>query len=158
MTIPKINDRKLLRLIDKDKMSPSAAARQLGVSRQAVHQRLQELRGKTTKAIVAAKIDKVVDANFDAIKQLHDINNRTLHLLDEAEENPELSLKCISEVRNQIRLAADIYEKMYSVQVVNDFMQTIIDVLKNVDADAYRKFKKQVNEHRSLRSVLRFVG
>ena len=67
-------------------------------------------------------------------------------------------MKCISEVRNQIRLAADIYEKMYSVKVVNEFMQTIIDVLRSVDADAYRKFKKQVNEHRSLRSVLRFVG
>ena len=49
---PKINDRKLLRLIDSG-MSQSEAAKKMGVSRQAVSKRLQELRGKTTKVVVA---------------------------------------------------------------------------------------------------------
>lgn len=158
MPKPIINDRRLLTLVDKRGWSQSAAADALGVSRQAVSKRLQELRGRQTKAIVAAKIDQAVNANFDAISQLHAINQKTLELLDRAEEDPDMRLKCIAEVRNQIRLAADIYEKMYSVQSVNEFMETMISVLKSVDENAYREFKKRANEHRSLRSVLRVVG
>ena len=48
----KINDRKLIRLIDIDLLSQSEAARKLGVSRQAVSKRLLDLRGKTTRAVV----------------------------------------------------------------------------------------------------------
>ncbi len=47
MRPPKINDRALLKLIDSQKMSQSESAKELGVSRQAVSKRLQELRGKT---------------------------------------------------------------------------------------------------------------
>ncbi len=153
-----INDRRLLQLIDKEGKNQSEAAEALKVSRQAVSKRLQELRGRQCKAVITSKIDEAVSINSDAIQQLYEINKKTLKLLDRAEENPELSLKCIAEVRNEIRLAADIYEKMYSIQEIHNFMQTMIDVLKGVDEDAYREFKKRANEQRSLRSVLRFVG
>ncbi|WP_419656284.1 conserved uncharacterized protein, UPF0251 [Desulfosarcina variabilis str. Montpellier] len=82
MADAKINDRKLLRLIDKDGMSQSAAARELGVSRQAVSKRLQELRGKTTKAVVAKKVEQVVDQKLDAVHQLQKINQNANELLD----------------------------------------------------------------------------
>jgi biotin operon repressor len=55
MRPPKINDRALLKLIDAQKMSQAKAAKELGVSRQAVSKRLQELRGKTTKVVIAKK-------------------------------------------------------------------------------------------------------
>ena len=82
MRKPIINDRKLLELIDKQGMSQSAAAKALGVSRQAVSKRLQELRGKTTRAIVAKKVEQVVDQKIDAIEQLHKINSYANELLD----------------------------------------------------------------------------
>ena len=47
------------------------------------------------------------------MKQLTDINQKTLDLLDEAEKNPELSLKCISEIRNQIRWIHDDSTRHY---------------------------------------------
>jgi len=82
MRPPKINDRRLLRLIDKEGQSQSSAAKELGVSRQAVSQRLQELRGKTTKCIVAKKVEQVVDQKLDAIEQLQKINDYANEMLD----------------------------------------------------------------------------
>lgn len=82
MRKPKINDRKLIELIDKRGFTQTAAAKELGVSRQAVSQRIQELRGKTTKAVVAKKVSDVVDRKLDAIDQLQKINNHANELLD----------------------------------------------------------------------------
>ena len=82
MRKPKINDRKLLQLLDKEGKSQSEAARELGVSRQAVNKRLQEIRGKTTKVVVAKKIEQVVDRKIDAMEQLQKINDYANELLD----------------------------------------------------------------------------
>jgi len=79
---PKINDRELLRLIDKDGLSQSAAAKRLNVSRQAVCQRLQELRGKTTRVVAAKKMEQVVDQRLDAVAQLQKINTDANEILD----------------------------------------------------------------------------
>ena len=151
----KINDRKLLQLIDKKNMSQSAAARELGVSRQAVNKRLREIRGKTTKIIATKKLEATIEHKFDAIQQLIDINKKTLDFLDEAEKKPEFALKCIGEIRAQLKLASEIYGQMYSVQVVNEFMAIITDILKEVDENAFKEFKRRFNNEWSIRSVLR---
>lgn len=82
MKSPKINDEKLLRLIDRIGLSQSDAAREFGVSRQAVSQRLQELRGKTTRVVVAKKLEQVVDRKIDAMEQLTQINEHANEILD----------------------------------------------------------------------------
>jgi len=82
MRPPKINDRALLKLIDSQKMSQSESAKELGVSRQAVSKRLQELRGKTTKVVIAKKVGVVVDRKIDAMAQLQKINHDANEILD----------------------------------------------------------------------------
>ena len=82
MRPPKINDHKLLRLIDNQRMNQTEAAKELNVSRQAVSKRLQEIRGKTTKVIVAKKLEQVVDRKIDAMDQLIRINEYTNEILD----------------------------------------------------------------------------
>jgi predicted transcriptional regulator len=82
MRPPKINDRALLKLIDAQKMSQSEAAKELCVSRQAVSKRLQELRGKTTRVVIAKKVGDVVDRKIDAMDQLSKINEYANELLD----------------------------------------------------------------------------
>lgn len=77
-----INDRRLIQLIDKEGASQAEAARQLGVSRQAVSKRLQELRGKATRAVVAKKVEQVVEQKLDAVAQLQKINDHANELLD----------------------------------------------------------------------------
>jgi predicted transcriptional regulator len=82
MRPPKINDRALLKLIDAQKMSQAGAAKELGVSRQAVSKRLQELRGKTTRVVATKKIMEVVDRKIDAMEQLSKINEYANEILD----------------------------------------------------------------------------
>jgi biotin operon repressor len=78
----KINDRELLRLIDKEKLTQTAVAKQLGVTRQAVSKRLQELRGRTTRVTACKKIEAVVDQGLDTWGQLSKVNKHANWLLD----------------------------------------------------------------------------
>jgi len=81
MTTKKVNDTKLIRLVDEGK-SQAEIARTLGVSRQAVSKRLIELRGRTTKVIAAKKVEQVVDRKLDAMEQLQKINEDANEILD----------------------------------------------------------------------------
>lgn len=81
MTKCKINDRKLLRMVDQGE-TQVAAAEFFGVSKQAVNKRLKELRGKTTKVIVAKKIERAIDRKIDAMDQLIRINEYANEILE----------------------------------------------------------------------------
>jgi predicted transcriptional regulator len=77
----KLNDKRLLGLVDEG-LSLADIAREHGISRQAVSKRLIELRGKTTKAVVAKKVNEIVERKIDALEQLHKINSYANELLD----------------------------------------------------------------------------
>ena len=157
MSEVKVNDRILLRLIDKDGLSQSEAAKTLGVTRQAVSKRLQELRGRTTRVVVAKQTQKVLEQSFDAVDQLNGINRKTLELLDQAEKDGDFSLRCIAELRNQIRLAMEIQERIYNQQAAQEFMAIVVDVLRSVSPDAYKEFRERINAERTLRNAVRIA-
>lgn len=77
----KINNTKLIRLIDKG-YSQAETAKLFGVSRQAVNQRLKELRGRQTRVVVAKKVEHMVDRKIDSMEQLQKINDYANELLD----------------------------------------------------------------------------
>lgn len=185
-----INDTKLLKLIDKENRSQTEAAKALGVSRQAVNQRLKELRGKTTKVVVSKKVEQVVDCKLDAMEQLTKINgyaNEILDLLmrwqrgdDEAlqilesqkkvrvgrdEENVieyklkdprDLALKAMSEIRGQLKLQLEIFQALFSLQAAEEFENTVLEVIAEVDSKIRDEIIYRINKKRSVRSVVRF--
>jgi predicted transcriptional regulator len=77
----KINDTKLIRLVDEGK-SQAEIARWFQVTRQAINKRLTQLRGKTTKAVVVKKVEEIVDRKLDAMDQLQKINDYANELLE----------------------------------------------------------------------------
>lgn len=81
MSNGKINDTKLIRLVDEGK-SQAEVATLFGVSRQAVHKRLKELRGRTTKVVVVKKLEKIVNREIDAMDQLLKVNTYANEILD----------------------------------------------------------------------------
>lgn len=81
MNSKKINDTTLIRLVDKGR-SQAEAARELGVSRQAISKRLIELRGRTTKVVAVKKIEQIVDRKLDAVAQLQKINEDANEILE----------------------------------------------------------------------------
>jgi predicted DNA-binding protein YlxM (UPF0122 family) len=82
MGLTKIDDKKLLKLIDDQKLSKAEAARRLGVSRQAVYDRLKKIKKQTTKAIVAKPVSDVIDKKIQTMDQLNKINEYANELLD----------------------------------------------------------------------------
>ena len=121
MSSMKINDRELLRLIDRVGMTQSEAARKLGVSRQAVSLRLMELRGKTTRAIVAKKIAEVVEHKIDTLEQLTKVNrhaNEMLDLLIRWQSGDSDALRVLeSQVRRVVHGEGDQAEEVVSVRM-----------------------------------------
>ena len=81
MTKCKINNRKLLRMVDQGKPQVEAAEF-FGVSKQAVNKRLKELRGKTTRVIVAKKVEQIIDRKIDTMDQLIRINEYANEILE----------------------------------------------------------------------------
>lgn len=152
----KISSTKLLRLIDKEKMTQSQAAKELGVSRQAVNMRLMELRGKTTLATAVGKIDKIVDDKLDAVAQLKKINEHAHTLLDAAEGDAQMAVKLMAEIRNQLRLQLDIFETLYSLQAAAEFQDAVLETLNEVEPELRNKVISKLNKKSALRSALRF--
>jgi predicted transcriptional regulator len=153
----KFNDRKMLKMIDEG-LSQAEAARRLGVTRQAVSHRLQELRGRTTRVVVAKqkKIQKLVDQKIDAIQQLLEINHQANKMLDEAEEDPELRLKIMGEIRGQLRLQLEIFKTLYDVQAVEEFMDETLDVIGRVAPEVRNEIINRLNQRKSVRTALRW--
>jgi len=193
MRPPKINDHKLLRLIDNQGMNQTEAAKELNVSRQAVSKRLQEIRGKTTKVIVAKKLEQVVDRKIDAMDQLIRINEYTNEILDlvmawgrgddealqilasqiknkkvrvgseeigvpefKLKDPKEIALKACAEIRNQIKLQLEIFQALYSLQEVEEFQKTIVEVLGQVSPEMRDQFVKKLMARPSVRAALRY--
>ena len=78
---------------------------------------------------------------------------------DEAEKvkDRQLMLKCIGEVRSQIKLAADIQLSMFTLEEALRFMAVVKEALKHASPDAYQEFRRLINNERSIRAALRFA-
>jgi predicted transcriptional regulator len=191
MTKPKINENKMLYLIDEEKLNQSQAAKVLGVSRQAVSKRLQEIRGRTTRIIATKKVEQVVDRKIDSMGQLQKINSDANEILDllmrwsrgdkealqilesqvryvtvNGQEEPvkeykmkdprELALKAMAEIRNQLGLQVKIFQALYSLQEVEEFQKTVVEVLGEVSPEMRNEFVRRLNAKRSVRAALRY--
>lgn len=150
-----INDKKMLQLIDSG-LSQAETARKMGFTRAAISKRLQELRGKTTRVIVARKTKEVVDNNLDAISQLKRINDKANALLDAAEDDPAMAVKIMAEIRGQLKLQLEIFEVLYSVQAAREFQAEVLEAIKEADNDTRKKIIDRLNKKRALRAAVQF--
>ena len=152
-----INDVELLQLINVKKLSQAEAARELGVTRAAVCKRLKDLRGVQAGVVVAKKVERAVDSKLDAIEQLHRINAKANELLDEAENDPHLSLRVMNEIRGQLKLQLEIFETLFSLQAAKEFQDTILEAIGEVHPDVRREIIRRLNEKRAVRSAVKFT-
>ena len=108
MSRSKLSDSKLLSLVDGGR-SLAEIARLHGISRQATSKRLIELRGKTTKVVVAKKINEIVERKIDALDQLHKINsyaNELLDLLMRGNRGDKEALRILESQVRQVRVGS----------------------------------------------------
>ena len=188
----KLNDKRLLGLVDEG-LSLADIAREHGISRQAVSKRLIELRGKTTKAVVAKRVNEIVERKIDALEQLHKINSYANELLDllmrwnrgdeeaiqilesqvrkvkvgsgedvewikeyKFKDPRELALRAMAEIRGQLSLQLEIFQALFSLQAAEEFQNTVLEVIREVDPHVRDKIIRRLNERRTIRQAVHF--
>jgi len=65
-------------------------------------------------------------------------------------------LKACGEIRNQIKLQFEILQSLYSLQEVQVFQQTVLEVLGEVSPEMRNEFVRRLNEKPSVRAALRY--
>ena len=137
-------------------MTQVQAANELGVSRQAVNNRLKQLRGRTTHAMVAGRIDKVIDNKIDTFAQLEKINNKANELLDAAETDTQDTIRLMGEIRNQLKLQLELFQTMWDVRAAEEFQDTVLTVIGQVDPEVRKKILAELNSRSAIRNAVTF--
>ncbi len=155
MSKGQIKDTAMIRMIDNG-MSQADIARKFKVSPAAVCKRLKQLKVKTSYAVATSKTSAIIDQKMNVIQELNSINDKTKAILKNAEADPHLALKAIGSIQQQISLAVDIYERIYSIDSVNKFNEEVLQVLEECDPDLRKKVIDRLNAKASLRRAVSF--
>lgn len=183
------------------------AARVLGITKQAVNQKLKRLKNQTTQAVVAQPapvVQGIVQDKLDTIGQLKKTNDAANELLDvcmawargddvsiQVLENTrrkirlgvkggndedddgagvtwvdefkfkdprEIALKAMAEIRNQLKLQFDIFSTIYSIRSAEDFQNSVIEVIKEINPDAASLIVERLHSKQAIRRIIEQPG
>jgi hypothetical protein len=84
------------------------------------------------------------------------INKKANELLDQAIDKPEVALKAMAEIRNQLRLQLEIFQTFYDMKAVQAFQNEVLTTIAEVDEDVRGKIIRKLHERRAIRSSIRF--
>ena len=151
----KIDIVKLNRLLREGK-SVSKCAKIFGVTPSAISQAKKNLNVSVVRNVALENAHRVVDQNLDAVAQLHKINEVANKLLDELEQTPELKLKVMAEIRNQLRLQLEIFQALYDMKAVQEFQSEVLDTIGKVDKGVRDEIIYRLSEKRAIRNAVKF--
>ena len=131
-------------------------AQVFGVTESAISKAKKELNLNVVKNVVLENAHRVVDKNLNAIDQLYKINEAANKLLDELEQKPDLKLRAMAEIRNQLRLQLDIFQSLYDMKAVQEFQDEVLTAIGDASPDVRDKIIRRLNEKRAIRSAIKF--
>ena len=131
-------------------------AQVFGVTESAISKAKKELNLNVVKNVVLENAHRVVDKNLNAIDQLYKINEAANKLLDELEAKPDLKLRAMAEIRNQLRLQLDIFQSLYDMKAVQEFQDEVLTAIGDASPDVRDKIIRSLNEKRAIRSAIKF--
>lgn len=155
MQKPKLNDAAMIRMVDSG-TSQAAIARHFGCTPAAVSKRLQELRGRTTHAMIAGKVDSIIDQKIDTWTQLEKINKRANDLLDQAKNDVQESALMMREIREQLKLQMELFKTMWDVRAAMEFQDTVMTVIGKIDPEVRKKILTELNAKSAIRNAVTF--
>lgn len=144
------------------------------VSSSAICQAKKKLHAGVVKNVALENAHRVVNKNLDVIEQLEKINRHANELLDvliqhtrgekdtkpETPANhtkidsPELALKTMSEIRNQLRLQMDIFQALYDLKAVAEFQQEVLAAIGEASPDVRKTIIRRLEEKRAIRTAV----
>ena len=155
MSEAKIDKIKLSQMLRSGK-AQREIAQVFGVTESAVSKAKKELNLNVVKNVVLENAHRVVDKNLNAIDQLYKINEAANMLLDELEAKPDLKLRAMAEIRNQLRLQLDIFQSLYDMKAVQEFQDEVLTAIGDASPDVRDKIIRSLNEKRAIRSAVKF--
>lgn len=180
MSNRKISDVQLEQLVKKGN-GVSQIARILGVSKGTVSKRLKQLNVGITQNVTLHHAGEIVKKEINAADQLQKINDHANELLDllmvcvngddEAKEEAaaklgpagpgskdpkELALKCMQEIRSQLKLQLEIFQTLYDMQAVADFQREVLQAIGDADLETRDRIIRNLQERSAIRSTLEF--
>jgi uncharacterized protein YerC len=151
----KIDKIKLSQLLRSGK-AQREIAQVFGVTESAISKAKKELNLNVVKNVALENAHRVVDKNLNAIDQLYKINEAANKLLDELEQKPDLKLRAMAEIRNQLKLQLDIFQCLYDFKAVQEFQDEVLTAIGEASPDDRDKIIRSLNEKRAIRSAIKF--
>lgn len=153
MSKSKIDKIKLSQMLRNGK-SVKECAKYFSVTSGAISQVKKELNINVVKNVALENAHRVVDKNLNAIDQLYKINEAANKLLDELAEKPDLKLRVMAEIRNQLRLQLDIFQCLYDMKAVQEFQDEVLTAIGEADPDVRDRIIRNLNQKRAIRSAI----
>ncbi len=150
MPKPKIDRVKLSQLLSSGK-SGREIAQHFGVSDGAVSKAKKELNINVVKSVALEDAHRVVSKSLDAIGQLQKINTKANELLDEVEQTPELRLRAMGEIRNQLRLQLEIFQTLYDMRTVQEFQSEVLNAIAEEAPGVRERIVRRLKEKKAMR-------
>ncbi len=176
----KVSDVQLERLV-KEGNGVSAIARILKVSKGTVSRRLKQLNLGIAKNITLHHAGEIVKREIDAATQLLKINDHANELLDllmvcingkeaakkealaklgpmgpGSKDPKEMALKCMQEIRSQLRLQLEIFQTLFDVKAVADFQREVLEAIADASLEVRDRIIRNLKEKSAIRSTLDF--
>ena len=155
MSEAKIDKVKLSQMLRSGK-AQREIAQVFGVTESAISKAKRELNITVIKSVALENAHRVVDKNLNAIDQLYKINEMANQLLDQLETKPNLKLKVMAEIRNQLRLQLDIFQCLYDMKAVQEFQDEVLTAIGEASPDVRKRIIHRLNEKRAIRSAIKF--
>jgi predicted transcriptional regulator len=177
---PKFSDTKLNRLVN-DGLNCTQIAKRLGVTKGAISQRLKSLKLSVAKDITLIRAGEVVRKEINAVSQLQKINDHANEFLDllmvcvngdekakaeaaaklgpagpGSKDPKELALKCMQEIRSQLRLQLEIFQTLYDMQAVAEFQREVLEAIGGASLETRDRIIRNLKERSAIRSALEF--
>ena len=124
------------------------------VSESAISKAKKELNIAVAKSVALENAHRVVDKNLNAIDQLYKINQMANELLDQMEQQPELKLKVMAEIRHQLKLQLEIFQCLYDMKAVEEFQQEVLTAIGDVSEDVRDRIIHSLNQKKAIRRAV----
>ena len=155
----KINRVELSQMLRQGKTA-TACAQHFNVTRGRITQVRKELNLSVIKSVALEDAHRIVGKNLDAVKQLEKINNAANGLLQLAieAENHDVAIRCMCEIRNQLKLQLDIFSMLYDVRAVQKFQEEVLTAIGEVEPDVRDRIVNRLKEASALRAAISITG
>jgi transposase-like protein len=180
MPLKKLSNIELEQLV-REGNGVSEIARKLGVAKGTVSKRLKQLRVGIANNVTLHHAGDVVKREINAAAQLQKINSHANELLDllmvcingdeaakteaaaklgpmgpGSKDPKELALKCMQEIRSQLKLQLEIFQTLYDMQAVAEFQREVLQAIGEASLETRDRIIHNLNERRAICSTLDF--